>query len=301
MKRLLFPFVPLYDRLNLKQRWWHRLAVVMFFLAFIVAASLIGVITWLQLPSSLSESKRRQVLTSSFPQLESPEDSSVGVDFDFVETVTPKIPMNATPNEQVGFDWSKYPVREALDCYDPQGQLLVDEGAAFNGVITKCAPGETSKPKSERIHVPLSRLRYVEQAESCQEQATAQYAKADTAVYRSKMDECLDPKRYAKESPATQESSEVLLLKKVALKREMETNHKGWVEVPKVGVVAFPGDMEKSEITHRCQLLYDRSAAAERRAKIITISYALAVLIALFYVLQIVYRAFLYVVFGGDR
>lgn len=34
MKRILFPFTGLFDRLDLKRRWWHRLAVVVFFLSF---------------------------------------------------------------------------------------------------------------------------------------------------------------------------------------------------------------------------------------------------------------------------
>jgi hypothetical protein len=54
MRRFLFPFTPLFERLNLKQRWWHRLAVVVFFLAFIVIAAIVVAIAWQQLPLSLS-------------------------------------------------------------------------------------------------------------------------------------------------------------------------------------------------------------------------------------------------------
>ena len=307
MKRLLFPFSPLFDRLMLKQRWWHRLAVVIFFLAFIIAAALVGAITWEHLPLSLSHDERRQILSSSFPQLEPPEDSTAGVDFDFVETAPAQTaPAQSkepsTSDTQSKVDWSKYPAHEALDCYDVQGQLLVDLFAAFDGVITQCAPGETSKPKSERIHVPPQRLQYVEQAESCQKQVTAQYAKGDAGVYRKKMDECLDPKRYATEGPAELQQFPAVTPIKTVLKHDMETNPKGTrVDVPKVGVVAFPVGMKESDVTHRCQLLYDRIAAAEHRAKAITILYAMATLITLFYLPQVVYRLLLYVVFGGHQ
>src|SRR5215467_6698819 len=120
MKRLLFPFAPLFSRLNLRQRWWHRLAVVVFFLAFIGAVPIVGIFTG-DVPQSLSPDERRRALTTSFPQLESPEDTLAGIDYDFVEIIPAK-PKEAAASETQGtFDGSKNAVHEGIDCYDGQG------------------------------------------------------------------------------------------------------------------------------------------------------------------------------------
>jgi hypothetical protein len=305
MKHLLFPFSRLFDRLNLKQKWWHRLAVVVFFVGFIALAVFIGLFTWAELPSSLSEYDRHQALTESFPQLEPPEDSTLGITFDFVQ-VTPLKNATVSTTKSGDVDSNKYPAHTALDCYDANGQLLVDDAAAFDGVITGCAPGQTAKPKSERINVPQSRLRYVEHAESCQKKVTAQYAKGDAELYRSKMKNCLtpDPLGY-EEATADAEAPQDLFHgfpTKAAFKGNMETSPRGnKVSIPMVGIVAFPIGMSEKEISPLCASLYARASSAERIAKATTITYAVFALLVVFYLPQIAYRLFLYVAFGGNR
>ena len=297
MKRLLFPFVSLYERLNLRQRWWHRLAIVIFFVVVLAVAALTVIVVALQLPDASSNYDRHQALLRSFSQLEPPEDSTTSIDFDFVQLPPPRtIKASAAPN---GFDWNKYPAHNGLDCYDEQGNLQVDEAAAFGGVTTGCGKG-LSKPKSERMNAPRARLRYVEQAEACQKRVVADYAKGDVQVYRSKMDECLTAEPNVKED-REEEFTDVVPIKSV-FKQDMETNPKAQkVRVPKVGVVAFPVEFQEKEVEHVCGLLYNRAASVERRAQATMIAYALAVLIAVFYVLQVGYRLLLYVVFGGSR
>jgi len=290
MKRLLFPFISLYERLNLRQRWWHRLAIVIFFLGLLVLAALTLIVTLSQLSESLTDYDRKQSLYQAFPQLEPPEDPTTSVEFDYVQMPPPN-----------GFDPAKYQMLHALDCYDAQGNLQVDQGAAFGGVISQCGPTEIPRPKNERINVPKSRLTYVEHAETCQKQVVAEYAKGDVRVYRSKMNACLTPEPKESSAEGLEQFTDVVPIKSV-FKQDMETNPGARrVRVPKVGVVAFPVGMQGKEVERVCGLLFNRAASAERHAQAVVIAYALAVLIALFYLPQFGYRLLLYVVFGGNR
>jgi hypothetical protein len=297
VKRFFFPFSALYEHLDLKQRWWHRLAVVLFSVGFVAVATIIVIVTLLRLPSASTDHERHQALLRSFPQLEPPEDSKAPFDFDYVQMPTRTLESN-------GFDSSKYPMRNALDCYDANGQLLVDESAAFEGVITSCGPGSTAKPKSERMNVPKARLRYVERAEACQKQVVAEYAKGDVELYRSKMNACIKPVADVREGSeeTLQRFTDVTPIKQ-SFKQEMEANPQSRVvvEIPTVGTVAFPGGMQRKEVESVCGLIYKRAAAADRQVQALMIIYALALLTVAFYLPQIGYRLLLYVLFGERK
>jgi hypothetical protein len=150
--------------------------------------------------------------------------------------------------------------------------------------------------------VPKPRLHDVEQAEACQKQVVAQYAKGDVKVYRRKMNDCLvpyfvwDKNRIAVNiADDTREVPD-----KAALKKDIETNPKSTiVRVPKGGVIAFPASMTESQMKSVCKTTYKQITAAEHKARIKTGSYWFAILGVFFYLLQAGYRVLIYVAFGG--
>ena len=57
------------------------------------------------------------------------------------------------------------------DCYDSAGNLMPNEFASF-GALASCGAGQTRKAKSERVHVPAARLKWVETWEACDKAVT---------------------------------------------------------------------------------------------------------------------------------
>lgn len=304
MKPVLFPFAAHYEVLNLKQRWWHRLAIVIFFVSFVGAIVVTAIVVWSEWTVALSEHDRHDVIVNSYHELEPPDDPSTGIDFDFVQR---KAMETKSPNDAKGnFDWNKYPIAgdKPTDCYDIEGNLLPDKATAFNGFTVGCAPGQTAKPKTERVHVAKARLEFVEQAEACQKRVVAEYADREVELYRSKLRDCLVPdvpgRREESADARTQSTGDVF--DKLAFKRDVETDPKAMkIQVPKVGLIAFPASMRENEVTAVCKTLSDNVNAAERRAGALILGYGLAVLVFLFYLSQVGYRLLLYVVFGGKQ
>ena len=84
---------------------------------------------------------------------------------------------------------------------------------------------------------------------------------------------------------------------RVALADEVERDGTR-VSVPELGIVAFPRFMEKNEVASVCGGLYSEAHRAKRRFVWKQITFSFLALMLFFYASQVIYRIFLYVVFG---
>ncbi len=184
VKRILFPFNGLFERRNLKQRWWHRLFVVVFFVGFLLFALVIAALIHEQ-----EHRMHRSVVLGAFPELGMGSTWN-NVDFDYVKPVIPPLPPGYTLEEP-----------------PPE-------------------PDTFARMNMERTGIRA--------------------------------------------------------------------------EVPSVGVVAFPANMPRDQINLFCAKLYDTVSAAERRQARKDWSAYILVLVVVFYLSQLVYRLFLYVVLSPE-
>jgi hypothetical protein len=81
MKHILFPFIGLFETRSLKQRWWHRLFVVSFFVTFLFVTGLA-----IYFVSTMGDPIDRSLIVRSFPEL---QEATEGVDFVYAPPVPP--------------------------------------------------------------------------------------------------------------------------------------------------------------------------------------------------------------------
>ncbi|MBZ5492291.1 MAG: hypothetical protein LAO76_15285 [Acidobacteriia bacterium] len=258
IKRILFPFSSLFQRLNLKQHWWHRLFVLLFSLGLAGYTVIICFATYVNRFTLVDVVDVRKLAKDLFPKNVFEPINEYRVDFyygddEFLRRVQAgrdaSVPM-MSPDEKS----TKMVPREQVEDAKRRGWTR-----AFKTLSPAGKPGWVSAKKIGAAQ-------------------DAGYQVVDI------FDELLAPQ----EKPTLDMSTF----------RPCCPENWNVRTVDKVAVIAFPKDMPESAVGRVCQVLQDRFRAADRRTDVkrwfICTFYCLPGILLALYTPQILYRLFLY-------
>jgi hypothetical protein len=260
IKRILFPFSSLFQQLNLKQHWWHRLFVLLFALGLVGYAVVICFAVYVNRFTLVDGVDVRKLAKDLFPKNLIEPINEYRVDFyygddEFLRLVQSgrdtSVPM-MSPDEKS----TKMVPPEQVEDAKRQGWTR-----AFKTLSPAGNPGWVSAQKLGAAQDAGYQVADIfDQLSATQEKPTL-----DMSTFR----------------PCCPENWNVRAAGKVA-------------------VIAFPKDMPDSGVGRICQVLQDRFRAADRRADVkrwfVCTFVCLAIILLALYTPQVLYRLFLYVV-----
>jgi hypothetical protein len=264
VKRILFPFSSLFQELNLKQHWWHRLFVVLFSLGLAGCAVVGSFVVYANRFTLVDGVNGHKLAKDSFPKNLIEPINEYSLDFYYEDDEFLK-------RLQSGRDTSvpmMSPDGKSTKMVPPE-QVEDAKGQGWTKAVKMLSPaGKSGWVSSEKVAAAKAAGYHVadifDELSSTEERPTL-----DMSTFR----------------PCCPENWNVR-------------------SVGDVAVIAFPKDMPDSDVGRICQVLQDRFSTVERRADIkrwlVCALVYLAILLLVLYPLQVLYRLFLYVVLSPE-
>ncbi len=265
MKRILFPFIALFERLKLKQHWWHRLFMVLFILEIATSAAVAGFVVYAERFTLVKGVDTHKLAKDSFPQNLVEPKNEYSLDFYYedpeflkrVHEVSSAVPMISPDHKSTKLV--------------PLGQVEEAQRQGWTKAVKMVSPeGKIAWVPSE--NVAAAKAAGFRAPDVFDELA----AKADKSA-------TLDMSSF---TPCCPENWNVRTIQNVA-------------------VVAFPKEMSEDQVAGICQALQDRFAATERRTDtkrwLVGLLIYIAILLFALYSPQVLYRLFLYVILSPEE